>query len=65
MENDKQIEELQKKMNYLENYADELNSVIIEMRKEIEKLTSRIDSLKQYVVREDSEFHPDEKPPHY
>ncbi len=62
---DQQIEELQKKVSYLENYTDELNSVILDMRNEIETLSKSIDEMQQNLGADDTLVDPNEKPPHY
>jgi uncharacterized coiled-coil protein SlyX len=65
MKENKEIELLQRKVSYLENYTDELNDVILELRKDIEDLSIRIDKVQQTVEEDGTVVDPNEKPPHY
>jgi len=65
MNENNEIQLLQRKVSYLENYTDELNEVILELRKEIDVLSQRIEKVQQSLNDDSTAFDPNEKPPHY
>lgn len=56
---------LESKIAYLENFMNELNSVVIEQEKTIKKLSMEYEDLKKQISTGKEALPEGEKPPHY
>jgi uncharacterized coiled-coil protein SlyX len=64
MEN--RIIEIEKRLLYLERFVDELNEVIVEQQKQLDRCYKELAKMQPKVVSPIDETRPhDEKPPHY
>ncbi len=70
LEND--IYDLQIKISYLEGFVNDLNSVIIEqnksnnlLKREIDRLKTKVEQLEERIENKGGEYKADEVPPHY
>lgn len=65
MQNSDKISELEIKITYLEDYIEQINSVVIEQAEKISFLQKSYEQLKMQVQTKTEDIRPDEKPPHY
>lgn len=59
------LTELEIKLTYQDELIETLNQVVIELRRELEATTKRLDDLERQVQIGVPEEAPDEAPPHY
>ena len=65
MNQDERLITLETKIAYLENYINELNTVVIEQEKSIKKLSSEYEELRKQIASGRDPLPENEKPPHY
>lgn len=65
MEHEERLVELETKIAFLENYINEINTVVIEQDKLIKKLTSETEEIKRRLDAGKEPLPAGEKPPHY
>ena len=63
-----ELDALEIKVSYLELKCDELNEVIVEQQKDMQKMKAQIEALEKKVLdleEENGQDRPNRKPPHY
>ncbi len=65
MTDEERLIELETKLAFLENYINELNTVVIEQDKIIKKLSAEYDDLRKQIHAAKESLPEGEKPPHY